>query len=142
MSLAGVANFVRIYRQQQAAIERQYQDSFAATAKSKGWSSADLRQWYAKPSRTDSPTAAALTSNLIEGIDSLLGVLDAQAGTYAVTRNTIRFEDPTAAREYMALRERIVVTMDSARVTGVADRPGPMNYLLQAIGATRLPIAS
>jgi hypothetical protein len=42
----------------------------------------------------------------------------------------------------MALRERIVVTVDSARVTGVADRPGPMNYLLQAIGATRLPIAS
>jgi hypothetical protein len=142
MSLAGVANFVRIYRQQQAAIERQYQDSFTATAKSKGWSPADVRQWYAKPSRTDSPTAATLTSTLIEGIDSLLGVLDAQAGTYAVTKNTIRFEDPTAAREYMALRERIVVTVDSARVTGVADRPGPMNYLLQAIGATRLPIAS
>jgi len=142
MSLAGVANFIHIYRQQQAAIEREYQDSFAATAKSKGWSPGDVRQWYAKPSRTDSPTAAALTSTLIEGIDSLLGVLDAQAGTYAVTKNTIRFEDPAAAREYMALRERIVVTVDSARVTGVADRPGPMNYLLQAIGATRLPIAS
>jgi hypothetical protein len=140
MSLAGVSNFVRIYRQQQAAIERQYQDSF--TAKSKGWSPGDVRQWYAKPPRADSPTAAALTSTLIEGIDSLLGVLDAQAGTYAVTKNTIRFEDPAAAREYMALRERIVVTVDSARVTGVADRPGPMNYLLQAIGATRLPIAS
>jgi len=142
MSLAGVASFIHIYRQQQAAIERQYQDSFAATAKSKGWSPGDVRQWYAKPPRADSPTAAALTSTLIEGIDSLLGVLDAQAGTYAVTKNTIRFEDPAAAREYMALRERIVVTVDSARVTGVADRPGPMNYLLQAIGATRLPIAS
>ena len=98
--------------------------------------------WYAKPVRAESPAVATLTASLIEGIDSLLGVLDAQAGTYAVTKNTIRFEDPAAAREYMALRERIMVTMDSAKVAGAADHPGPMSYLLQAIGATRLPIAS
>jgi hypothetical protein len=142
MSLAGVANFVRIYREQQAAIERQYQDAFAATAKTRNWAPAEIRQWYNKAVRTDSPTVMALTSTLMDGIDSLLGVLDAQAGTYAVTKNTIRFEDPAAAREYMALRERILVTMDSARAAGGADRPGPMSYLLQAIGTTRLPIAS
>jgi hypothetical protein len=142
ISLAGVANFIRIYQEQQAAIERRFQDAFASTAKSRNWAAADVRQWYAKPSRTDGPEVAALTSSLIGGIDSLFGVLDAQAGTYAVTKNTIRFEDPAAAREYMALRERIVVTMDSARAVGGADHPGPMSYLLQAIGATRLPIAS
>lgn len=142
MSLAGVSNFVRIYREQQAAIERQYQDAFAATAKARNWAPAEIRQWYTKPVRTDTPTVIGLTSTLMDGIDSLLGVLDAQAGTYAVTKNTIRFEDPAAAREYMALREQILVTMDSARVVGGADHPGPMNYLLQAIGATRLPIAS
>ena len=142
MSLAGVANFVRIYRLQQAAIERQYQESFQATSKARGWTPAELKMWYAKPVRAESPAVATLTASLIEGIDSLLGVLDAQAGTYAVTKNTIRFEDPAAAREYMALREQIMVTMDSAKVAGAADHPGPMSYLLQAIGATRLPIAS
>jgi hypothetical protein len=142
MSLAGMANFVRIYREQQAAIERQYQDAFAATAKTRRWAPAEIRQWYTKPARSDTPTVMALTSTLMDGIDSLLGVLDEQAGTYAVTKNTIRFEDPAAAREYMALRERILVTVDSARAAGGADRPGPMSYLLQAIGATRLPIAS
>ena len=142
MSLAGVSNFIRIYREQQAAIERRFQEAFTTTAKSRSWAPADVRQWYAKPARTDTPEVAALTSSLVTGIDSLFGVLDAQAGTYAVTRNTIRFEDPAAAREYMALRERIVVTMDSARAVGGADHPGPMSYLLQAIGATRLPIAS
>jgi hypothetical protein len=142
MSLAGLANFIRIYREQQTAIERRFQDAFATTAKSRNWAAADVRQWYAKPARTDAPEVAALTSSLVTGIDSLFGVLDAQAGTYAVTKNTIRFEDPAAAREYMALRERIVVTMDSARAVGGADHPGPMSYLLQAIGATRLPIAS
>ena len=142
MSLAGVSNFIRTYREQQAAIERRFQDAFATTSKSRNWAPADVRQWYAKPSRTDAPDVAALTSSLVTGIDSLFGVLDAQAGSYAVTRNTIRFEDPAAAREYMALRERIVVTMDSARAVGGADHPGPMSYLLQAIGTTRLPIAS
>jgi hypothetical protein len=142
MSLAGVANFIRTYREQQAAIERRFQDAFATTSKSRNWAPADVRQWYAKPSRTEAPDVAALTASLVSGIDSLFGVLDAQAGSYAVTRNTIRFEDPAAAREYMALRERIVVTMDSARAVGGADHPGPMSYLLQAIGTTRLPIAS
>jgi hypothetical protein len=142
MSLAGVANFIRIYREQQDAIERRFQDAFTTTAKSRNWAPADVRQWYAKTPRTDTPEVAALTSSLVSGIDSLFGVLDDQAGTYAVTRNTIRFEDPAAAHEYMALRERIVVTMDSARAVGGADHPGPMSYLLQAIGATRLPIAS
>jgi uncharacterized OsmC-like protein len=42
----------------------------------------------------------------------------------------------------MVLREKVLQTVDSARAAGGADRPGPMNYLLQAIGSTRLPIAS
>jgi hypothetical protein len=142
MSIAGVANFVRIYRLQQAAIERQYQDAFTTTSKARGWTPADVRLWYTRSARTDSPSLAALTTSLIDGIDSLLGVLDAQAGTYAITRNTIRFEDPAAAREYTTLRERILATMDSARVAGGTDHPGPMSYLLEAIGTTRLPIAS
>jgi hypothetical protein len=142
MSLAGLANFVRIYRQQQAAIEREYQESFTATSKAKGWTPSDIKLWYAKPSRTESATLAGLTTSLIDGIDSLLGVLDAQAGTYTVRKNSIRFEDPAAAREYMALRERILMTVDSARVSGAASEPGPMSYLLQAIGTTRLPLAS
>ena len=51
MSLAGVANFVRVYRQQQAAIEREYQDSFAVASKRRGWTPAKVREWYARPSR-------------------------------------------------------------------------------------------
>ena len=33
LSLAGVANFIRVYRQQQASIDREYQDSFAVASK-------------------------------------------------------------------------------------------------------------
>lgn len=84
---------------------------------------------------------AALTSSLLQGIDSLFGVLNAQAGTYTLTTNTIKFEDPSAAREYSALREQIMAAVASAKVTGGAEQAGPMSYLLQAIGATRLPLA-
>lgn len=142
MSLAGAANFVRIYRQQQAAIDRRFQESFAASAKANGWTPAEARTWYARTSRVEDPQLASLTSSLIQGVDSLLGVLDAQAGTYRLTRNAIHFEDPTAAREYMALRERILGTLDSAKAEGGADQPGPMSYLLRAIGSTHLPIGT
>ncbi|HET6576742.1 MAG TPA: hypothetical protein VFG66_00365 [Gemmatimonadales bacterium] len=142
MSLAGVANFVRVYRQQQAEIEREYQDSFSTVSKEQRWSPAAIREWYSKASPAESPALAALTSSLIGGLDSLLGVLDAQAGAYAVNESGVRFEDAGAARSYSALRQRITATVDSAKAAGGAGAPGPMRYLLQAIGTTRLPRAS
>jgi hypothetical protein len=141
MSLAGVANFVRVYRQQQAVIDREYQDSFTVAAKTQGWTPAAVRVWYARGELKETPAMAALTSSLLEGIDSLFGVLDAQAGTYTLTKNTIKFEDAGAAREFAALRGRIIAAVDSAKAAGGWEQPGPMTYLLQAIGATRLPQA-
>jgi hypothetical protein len=141
MSLAGLANFVRVYRQQQTVIDREYQDSFTVAAKAQAWTPAAVRMWYARPALKEAPAVAALTSSLLEGIDSLFGVLDAQAGTYTLTKNTIKFEDPGAAREYAALRAQISVAVDSAKAAVVGEQPGPMTYLLQAIGATRLPLA-
>ncbi len=141
MSLAGMANFVRVYRQQQTTIEREWQDSFTVASKARAWTPAALRAWYARPSRMESPALAAMTSSLLEQIDSLFGVLDAQAGTYTLTRNTIRFEDASAARAYGELRSRIMTELDSVTVAAM-DQSGPMGYLLQAIGATRLPLAT
>ena len=142
MSLAGVANFVRVYREQQAEIDREYQDAFAVTSKEQHWSPAAIRDWYGKPSMTETPALAGLTSSLLEGFDSLLGVLDSQAGAYTVSPDVVRFEDPGAARAYSALRQRIIATVDSAKAAGGAEASGPMGYLLQAIGTTRLPRAS
>jgi hypothetical protein len=141
MSLAGLANFVRVYRQQQSSIEREYQDSFTVASKAQAWTPAAVRVWYTKPAIQEAPEASAVTSSVIAGIDSLFGVLDAQAGTYTVTKNTIRFEDPSAARAYAALRARITAALDSAKAAGAQDQAGPMSYLLQAIGSTRLPLA-
>jgi hypothetical protein len=141
MSLAGAANFVRVYRQQQAVVDREYQDSFTVAAKAQAWTPAAVRVWYARPALKEAPALAALTSSLLEGIDSLFGVLDAQAGTYTLTKNTIKFEDAGAAREYAALRAQINTAVASAKAAGVGEQPGPMTYLLQAIGATRLPLA-
>ena len=142
MSLAGAANFVRIYRQQQAVIDREYQDSFTVAAKTQGWSPAAVRVWYARGGLKETPALAALTSSLLEGVDSLFGVLDAQAGSYTLTKTSIKFEDADAAREFMALRTRIMAAVDSAKAAGGWELPGPMTYLLQAIGATRLPLAT
>jgi hypothetical protein len=142
MGLAGVENFVRVYRQQQAVIDREYQDSFTVAAKAQGWTPAAVRVWYARGPLKETPALATLTSSLIDGIDSLFGVLDAQAGTYTLTKNTIKFEDASAARQFAALRARISAAVDSAKAAGGWELPGPMTYLLQAIGTTRLPLAT
>jgi hypothetical protein len=142
MSLAGVANFVRVYRQQQAVIDREYQDSFTVAAKTQGWTPAAVRVWYARSALKETPALAELTSSLLEGIDSLFGLVDAQAGAYTLTKNTIKFEDAGAAREFTALRTQIMAAVDSAKAAGGWELPGPMTYLLQAIGTTRLPLAT
>jgi hypothetical protein len=142
MGLAGFANFVRVYREQQAVIEREYQDSFTVASRSQHWSPGEIREWYTKPSRAEPRELVALTSSFLSAMDSLLGVIDAQAGAYQVDGDVIRFEDASAARSYSALRQRVMTTVAAAQRGGGEDTPGPMRYLLQAIGTSRLPRAS
>lgn len=139
IAIAGAANFIRLYRQQREMIDRQYQDSFVVVSKQSKLSPSEIRQWYTKVSPKEVPGITALSSTILSGMDSLLGVLDAQAGAYHVDNGTIHFEQPAASRVYGALRQEITKAVDSARATGAADSTGPMAYLLEAIGTTRLP---
>jgi hypothetical protein len=139
MAIAGAANFIRVYRQQREAIDREFQDSFVVMTRENKLSSSEIRRWYAKVTPKEVPALATLTSTILTGMDSLLGVLDAQAGAYQVEKNSIRFEDPSAARAYGELREEIAKAVDVAKAAGGSDSTGPMLYLLEAIGSTRLP---
>jgi hypothetical protein len=139
MSLAGAANFIRIYRKQQVAIEAGYQDSVNLLAKQYRWTPMQVKQWYSRPIRTEDPALEVLSGSLLAGIDSLLGVLDAQAGAYKIRGTAIAFEDPTASQAYGVLRRRIKEQIDSAVAEGGATSAGPTGLLLQAIGTTTLP---
>jgi len=138
LGLAGLANFIRIYRQQEAAIEQTYQDSFTVLSKGLKWAPRATRQWYGRQPRKETAAVAALTGKLVADIDTVLGVLDAQAGTYTVKDGAIAFEEGAAARKYGALRQRIGATVQAALATG-SGNGGPMSQLLRAIGSTKLP---
>jgi len=139
MSLAGAANFIRVFRQQQALIERAYQDSVNVLARRNRWAPKSVRQWYARPRRKESPTLELISGSLLASIDSVLGVLDAQAGAYKIRGGAIAFEDPMAGQEYGALRRRIQGQIDAAVVAGGSTSSGPAGLLLQAIGTSTLP---
>ena len=139
LSLAGAANFIRVYRQQQAAIDRAYQDSVAILAKRNGWKPKEIKQWSSRTPRKESPTLELLTGSLLAGIDSILGVLDAQAGAYKIRGTAIAFENPAATQAYAALRRRIKEGIDGAVGAGGATSFGPAGLLLQAIGTSTLP---
>ncbi|HEY4648677.1 MAG TPA: hypothetical protein VIG95_06185 [Gemmatimonadales bacterium] len=139
MSLAGAANFIRVFRQQQKQIEQTYQDSVTLLAKQNQWTPKQIRKWYARPQRKESPTLELISGSLVASIDSLLGVLDAQAGAYKIRGTAIAFEDPTAGQAYGALRRRIKEQVDAAIAAGGGISSGPTGLLLQAIGTTTLP---
>jgi hypothetical protein len=139
MSLAGAANFVRVYRQQQSAIEAAYQDSLAIYAKQFHWSRAQVRQWTSRQPRTENPALELVSNSLLAGIDSVLDVLDGQAGAYKIRGNAIAFEDARAAQAYGALRVRLKQQIDAAVAAGGATSPGPAGLLLRAIGTSSLP---
>lgn len=139
LGLAGAANFMRVFRQQQDHIEREYQDSFAIMSKERGWSTKELKVWHTRAKPRENPALARLSANLVVGVDSVLALLTAQAGAYQLGEGTIAFEDPDASRKYGQLRRKVSSIIDSARVAGGEEAEGPTNLLLQAIGSTRLP---
>ena len=139
MSLAGAANIIRVYRQQQAAIEKAYQDTVTSLARQQNWSPWKVRQWYSRPPRKEAPTLELISGSLVSSFDSLLGVLNAQAGAYKIRGTAIAFEDPAASQAYGALRRKIKEQIDAAVAAGGATSPGVTGLLLQAIGTSSLP---
>jgi hypothetical protein len=139
MSLAGAANFIRVFREQEAEIEAAYQDSVTMLAKKNGWSPKKVRQWYSRPPRKEGPTLELLSGSLLTTIDSVMGVLDAQGGAYKIRGTAIAFENPSAGLAYGALRRRIKEQVDAAVAAGGATSIGPAGMLLRAIGTTSLP---
>lgn len=139
LGLAGFANFIRVYREQEGAIEREFQDSFTTRSKDLGWSPKTAKRWYSREGGKDTPALVSLTDRLVAGIDSVLAVLSAEAGAYKLLEGKIRFEDRAVAREYGELRRNIDAAVDSARIAGGEESAGPMGHLLKAIGTSRLP---
>ena len=139
LSLAGAANFIRVYRDQQAGVDRAYQDSVTVLAKQNKWSRKDVQQWYTRPPRQENPTLQLLSGSLLASIDSILGVLGAEAGAYKLRGTAIAFEDPAASQSYGSLRRRIKEQINAAVAAGGATSLGPTGLLLQAIGTSTLP---
>jgi hypothetical protein len=139
LSLAGAVNFIRVFRQRQAAIDRVYQDSVNLLAKRHGWNPKEVKRWHTRAPRKEPPALELLSGTLIASIDSMFGVLSAQAGAYKLAGTAITFEDPTASEAYGALRRRIEEQIESAIAAGGATSSGPTSFLLRAIGTTTLP---
>jgi hypothetical protein len=140
LGLAGIANFIRVYREQERTIEREFQDSFTAMSKDLNWTPKTAKRWYSREGGKDSQALVSLTDRLLAGIDSVLAVLSSEAGAYKLTDNKIHFEDKAASRDYSELRRNINAAVDSARIAGGEESAGPMGHLLNAIGTTRLPL--
>jgi len=139
LALAGAANFIRVYRQQVATIERQYQDSFTVLSRTQKWSPKAARRWYSRPPLKEPAAMVAMSTTFLATVDSVLGVLDDQAGAYYFTEEGIKFEDVVANRRYGELRRHLSSLIATTRMNGGTEPGTPMAHLLQAVGTTQLP---
>jgi len=139
LALAGAANFIRVYRQQETSIERQFQDSFTVMARNQKWSTKVARRWYSRPALKEPAALAAMSATFVATVDSVFDVLDDQAGAYYFTEAGIRFEDVGATRRYGELRRHLAGLLQQTRNAGGAEPGTPMAHLLQAMGSTQLP---
>ena len=139
LALAGAANFIRVYRQQEAAIERQYQDSFSVLSRDRKWPSSVARRWYTRPPLKEPAPMVVMSATFLATVDSVLGVLDDQAGAYYFTEQGVRFEDVVANRRYGELRRHLNSLIETSRMNGGTEPGTPMAHLLQAVGTTQLP---
>jgi hypothetical protein len=139
LALAGAANFIRVYRQQEAAIEREFQDSFTVLSREQKWSAKTVRRWYTRPALKEPTALVAMSATFLATVDSVLTVLDEQAGAYYFTEEGIRFEDVVANRRYGELRRHLAALLQQSRVNGGGEPGTPMAHLLQVVGTTQLP---
>ncbi len=139
LALAGAANFIRVYRQQETSIERQFQDSFTVMARNQKWSTKVARRWYSRPALKEPAALAAMSATFVATVDSVFDVLDDQAGAYYFTEAGIRFEDIGATRRYAELRRHLTSLLEQTRNAGGAEPGTPMAHLIQAVGSTQLP---
>lgn len=139
LSLAGAANIFRVFRQEQAAVDEAFQDSVTRLARTHHWTPKDVRSWYSRPPRAEPAALELAGTNLLADIDSIFGVLGAQAGAYKLRGTAIAFEDPSAGQAYGTLRQRVRQRIDEVIAAGGSTSVGPTGLLLRAIGTSSLP---
>ena len=139
LSLAGAANIIRTFRQEQAALDAAFEDSVTLMARTHHWTPKDVRRWYSRPPRVEPAALELAGGNLMADVDSILVVLGSQAGAYKLRGSAIAFEDPSAGQAYGMLRRRVKERIEEAIAAGASTSSGPAGLLLRAIGTSSLP---
>lgn len=133
MAVAGIANFIRSFRTQDAAVEAAYQDS--ASQHHDEWSAAEKAAWRKIMTRGESDAAARSADQLLSDISSMLGVLEEQAGAYTLGGGKVTFRDAGATLRYGTLRRRVASRLAAGDSTSAVT-----STLIKVIGSARPPI--
>jgi hypothetical protein len=133
---AGVA--LRQYRNDEARIERAYQDTIGSAGRNLGWTQRDLGIWNMKPDQKETGENLRLTNVMLSQLDSVFSLLAEQEGKYQVSGESIGFQSGEAGRQYGVLRVWLNQQADKYAETGDA-LPVTIRQVVKAIGSSRLP---
>lgn len=121
--LAAATNILAAYRGQEVKLEQTYRPADPG-------GSGSFRESF--------ETAEAARAMLVD-VDSLFGLLVAQAGHFSYAGGSLSFSEPSTARQYTELRNRIVGRLAAWRSPQDLNRGTTIPRLLLALGAAPPP---
>ena len=130
VSIAGASNFLRGYRARDEQLDASYRDS--AMQQNGEWSKSQSAAWDKAATLGESEASSARADRLLTDISAMLGVLEAEGGSYEISGGVVSFKSTSAAMEYEALRAKVVATL------GRADTP-MLSTLKRVLGSTLPP---
>jgi hypothetical protein len=132
VAIAGASNFLRGYRARDEQLDATYRDS--AMQQNDKWSKAESAAWAKAATLGESEASATRADRLLADMSAMLGVLEAEGGSYQISGGTVEFQSTSAAMEYEALRGKVVATLAKADT--------PMLAALKRVLGSTLPPAT
>lgn len=137
-TIAGYRALVIRYRTAQRETEAAYRDTALSLTRSGGWSRTDMQEWRLRMLPVERDSDVAATDSLLNALDQLYVLLEAQQGQYELTPTSASFLLPAAGRDYD--RIRALVSRLAPTFGPPPDRsPPPLAILLTGIGLNSLP---
>ena len=130
VAIAGASNFLRGYRARDEQLDESYRDS--AMQQNEEWSKAESAAWARAASLGESEASSTRADRLLTDISAMLGVLEAEGGSYEIRGGTVTFKSTSAAMDYEGLRAKVVATLANA------DTP-MLTTLKRVMGSTLSP---
>lgn len=138
--ITAARNIVRVYHSDEVQIERAYRDTVTFQVNRMGWSRSQQSAWKARATLKESFEGSELTDSVLTYTDNMYTLLLGSWGEYELSGNSISFDKPDAAEDYLVLQNWLQshITQLDTESDNTSSSP-TSRRIARALGGTRPP---